>query len=63
MALEDRIGVFEVVAVAVVEGEADEGLAVVAFDHAEMRLVERDDLEAGGAHLADHLLEEIAASP
>ena len=59
VALEDRVGVFEVVAVAVIEGEADEGLAVVALGQAEMRLVERDDLEAGGAHLGDHLLEEI----
>ena len=59
VALEDRVGVFEIVAVAVIEREADEGLAMLALDQAEMRLVERDDLEAGGSHLADHLLEKI----
>jgi len=39
--------------------EADEGVAVIAFGQAEMRLVERDDLEAGGAYLIDDLLEKV----
>src|SRR5262249_30682573 len=35
------------------------GLAVLAFDQAEVHLIERDDLEAAGAYLADGRLEKL----
>ncbi len=63
VALEDRIGVDEVVAIAVVEGEAGEGTLEGALRQAEMGLVERDDVEARIERHLNGPLEELRRDP
>ena len=58
MLLEDRIGPLQRVAIAVVDGQADEAPAEVAFGQAAVHLVEADEVEARAAQVADHVVEK-----
>ena len=51
---EDRISVLQDVAIAVVEGEADEAAAKIARGQAAVHLVERDHVDARAAQQLDH---------
>jgi hypothetical protein len=55
---EDRIGVLLDVAIAVVEGEADEAPLEIALRHAAVHLVEADEVDVGAAQKLDHAGEE-----
>jgi hypothetical protein len=57
-ALEERIGIFDVVPIAVVEGETDEA-PVVAVLQPFYRLVERDDVETRLLHLIEDRIEKF----
>jgi len=56
--LEQGVGIFEIVAIAVVEGEADEAPLVLLLEPPH-RLVDRHHVEAGLLHLVEHGVEEI----
>jgi hypothetical protein len=56
--LEQRIGVLEIVAIAIIEGEADEALVVAVFRPLH-GLVERDYIEVRLLHLIEHGIEEL----
>src|SRR6266446_5640862 len=58
VALEDGIGPLQGVAVAVVNGDADEAPLKVALDEATMHLVEADEIEPCLAQIAYHVFEE-----
>ena len=58
MALEDGIGEFAVVLVAIVEREGGERLGVLAAGEAGCDLIERDDVKACRPNLDDHAFEE-----
>src|SRR5262249_17161741 len=59
MALEDRIGIVPVVAVAVVERKANELAPENSFAQAAMHLVERNEVDAGAAQAQHQPLEEV----
>ncbi len=61
VAAEDRVGVIAIVAIAVIEREAGEGLLSVGVLEARAHLIERDDVETGIEHFADDVLEEARA--
>ena len=48
---EDRIGPLQSVAIAVVEGEADEAAGKIALGQAAVHLVEADQIDAGAAQI------------
>ena len=56
--LEDRIGKFLVVAVAVVERDAREAAAKIPFEHAAIHLVERDEVDPRAAQMPHHPFEK-----
>src|SRR6202008_1866718 len=56
--LEDGIGEFKRVAIAVVDGDADEAAPEIAFGQAAMHLVEPDNIESRVLELPDQALEE-----
>ncbi len=56
--LQDRHRVLQIVAIAVVEGEADEAAAEIALDQPPVHLVERDEIDAASAAAAEHVFEE-----
>ena len=56
--LEQGIGVFEIVAIAVVEGEADEA-PLVLLAQPSHRLIERYDVEPRLLYLVEHRIEEV----
>ena len=56
--LEQRISVLEIVAIAVVEGKADEA-TVIAFLQALHGFIERDHVEVRFLHLIEHGIEEL----
>ena len=51
----------QIVAIAVVEGEADEAAAEVALGQPPVHLVERDDVDVGAPQPAQHVVEELRA--
>ena len=57
--LEDRIGPHLVVAIAVIEGDAGEAAAEVAFGQSAVHLVERDDVDRLAAQPLDRLQQEF----
>jgi len=58
VALEDRIGILQVVAVAVVEGEADEFAPEDPLSEAPAHLVEGDEVDVGAAQAHDHVFQK-----
>src|SRR5262249_12831012 len=56
MAIEDRIGETQVVAVSIVEGEGNEAAAESPADEPAVHLVETDDLDVGTAQPGHHRL-------
>ncbi len=52
--LQDRPGILQEVAIAVVEGDADEAALEIALHQAAIHLVERDDVEVGTLQAPDH---------
>lgn len=58
MLFEDRIGVVEIVAIAVVERETREPLAEITVVQPSMHFIERDDRDAAAAQRLDHVIEK-----
>src|SRR5262249_15598611 len=58
VARQNRIGPFKSIAVAVVDGDADEAPREVAFGEPPVHLVEADQVEVGAPDEADHVIEE-----
>ena len=56
---QDRQRVLQIVAIAVVEGEADEAAAEIALGHSPVHLVERDDVDVGAPQSRQHVVEEL----
>ena len=49
----------QIVAIAVVEGEADEAAAEIALGQPPMHLVERDDVGVGAPQPGEHVVEKL----
>ena len=56
--LQDRIGVLEIVAVAVVERDADETFLEIPLGHAAVHFIERNEIGARAPQAPDNFLEE-----